>query len=159
MPNAFLSPDSLPLDLSSQHPPNILRNNPLPRHVGMDTVALVERVHARHALEQKRDEREVVLFGELGVDASEGGGVRRTEIGRRLHGGEEDLRLGVRRADAVDDRLEVGAEGVHGKGAQAVVRAHLEHDDVHRLAHEPVNAAQRASRGLAAHSGVDHLVV
>ena len=42
--------------------------------------------------------------------------------------------------------------------AQAVVGAGLHHQHRHRLRQQPVDTAQRAGRGLAAHAGVDHAV-
>ena len=108
-----------------------------------------------HAFEEKRDERGVVGLGQLGKGACEGGGVI-SQVHGHSHAGDDDFHGRILGADAVDDRLEIGAHGGDRQPAQAVVAAEFEDKDVHGRTENPVDAAESARRGLATQAGVDH---
>ena len=54
----------------------------------MNAVALVERVDARHALQQERHERHVILLRERGIHLVERDDVVAAEVRRRFHPGQ-----------------------------------------------------------------------
>jgi len=73
--------------------------------VGMDAVRLIQCRHARHLVEQERQQRHFVLFREIAIDLTEGYGVLGPEVRRRLHAGQQDRdALALR---VIDDRGEV----------------------------------------------------
>src|SRR6185436_15406120 len=124
----------------------------------MDAVRLVELRVSRDAVEQERHERRPARLRELGIERAEAAAVVLAVVGRGLHRGQHEARRRLPAARRFEDRLHVRARGVRILAAQAVVRARLDHQHRHGLAQQPVEAAQRAGRGLAAHARVDDAV-
>ena len=120
----------------------------------VDAVGLIQLGYAGHALEQERDEGQVVLVRDLGVDRPEACGVVLPVVRERPHSQEDHA--GRRRllAQAVHDRLNVAAGGVGLLATQPVVRTRLQHDDGGVLSQQPLHAPQCGGRGLPADPGV-----
>src|SRR6187455_2135352 len=85
----------------------------------MDAVGLVEGGHARHALQEKRDECHALFARKRAVHVAELVGVGLSEVGRRLHAGEHDLDM--LRLRAADDLAEIPLEFLDAQAPQAVV--------------------------------------
>ena len=86
------------------------------------------------------------------------GGSRKLEtrqqhlVGPQLHGQQvADAGDGRR---AVDDRLDVGLEGIDILTPEPIVRPGLDHEHSHRLLEQPIDPAERSRGGLAAHTGI-----
>ena len=87
----------------------------------------------------------------------EAGGVLGAVVGRDLHAEQHHPGAGLPRED--DHAVEVGAGGLEGQAAQAVVAPQLDDDD-RRAVHgqRPGQPGEPPGRGLAADAGIDHAV-
>jgi hypothetical protein len=75
-----------------------------------------------------------------------------------LHAGEDDADLRIAGADALHDRLQVGAGRRQRQPPEAVVATQFEHEDIHRLSQHPVDAPESSRRRVAAQAGIHHPV-
>ena len=142
------------VDHRPQHVPDGVGDDLGALDVGMDAVRLVERRLARDLVEQEREERDVVLSGEIAIHLPERYGVFRTEVRRRFHAREQDGDAFFLRA--LDDRGEVLLHLRHRQAAKAVVGAELQDQDADvPLAERPLDPLQPRGRRVAGDAGVD----
>ena len=112
----------------------------------MNAVVLVEFGNRRNAIEEERYQAGVLGFSHVDEDLSETVGVTGAQVGRRLHAGENDVRLGVALARPVDDLREVVFERLSRESAQPVVRAEFENEGVEGRIQEPIESIESAGR-------------
>ena len=125
----------------------------------MDAVGLVEPRVARDAVEQERQQRRAVGPGELGVErAGSGGGSRRRSWAAPPSPPARGAASAALRRAASRIACDVRSASRRGPGRAGRRWPRLDHEHRHRLAQQPVEAAPRAGRGLAAHAGVDDAV-
>jgi hypothetical protein len=121
----------------------------------MNAVAPVERLDPRHAFEEKRDKRHVVLLRERWIHLMEVDAVDLPEVRRRLHAGKDHLNAA--RLGPFDDRREVALQLADRKTAQRIVPAERDHEDADVTRERPVQPAQPAGRRIARDASVDHV--
>src|SRR4029077_1447156 len=118
---------------------------------------LIESRNPRHPAEQKRKQGYVLLLRDFGIDRAKALRVGNPVVGRRLHLDERDLRPGLLRLDGCDQRFEIRARLFWRETAKSVVRAALDHDQIHWSAQYPVYAPHRSRRRLSRQTGIHHL--
>jgi len=125
----------------------------------MDAVGQVQRGIARHAFEQEGDQGCVEVGGEGRIDGFEARDIGGTEVGGGAHASDDETHLGVGIPGAAEDGVEVLAQGVDVEAAEHFVAAQLEDEHGDGQAEQPIEAAQTARRGVAAHARIDDAVV
>ena len=121
----------------------------------MKSIGLVEAWVSCDAFEQEGNESGVVFVGEVTKDIAKLGRVSVAEVGWCFHADEDDVGVGVARACAFEDFLEVGFQFGDGQAAKGVVGAEFDDENGDGLLQGPVDASEAASRCLAADAGVD----
>jgi hypothetical protein len=90
------------------------------------------------------------------VCGSEAVGVRRAQIGRRLHSRQHEAGGRAEPGGSLQDGEHVGQETVGIQPPKAIVRARFQDEDHRRLLlQQPLGAPKGPGRGLTAHPGVD----
>jgi len=108
----------------------------------MDAVHLIERRVTGHPVEEERNQRHIVLAGEVTVDLPECRRVFGTVVGRRFHPGQDHQ--GAPLLPAFDDRRQVSAEVSDRQSAQRIVAAQRHEQDGRVRLHHPRQATQAA---------------
>ena len=112
---------------------------------------------AAHSFQKERDQGEVKLFGQIGVDSFEGLDVVRSIVTREAHSGQEDANTGLLKG--LDHGDLVGAGGGHGQAAETIVAAEFENHDVRFGSQDVGQALNSVSCSIATDSEIDDVVV
>ena len=136
-------------------PKDVVGHDLRPCFIRVNSVTLVHRGNAGHAIQQERDERDVLFPRDGGKHRPERSRIAFTEVWRGLHLGEQDFRTGKDRFHPTDNGPNGRARGIDVLPPKPIVRAGLDHHHVRRVAQQPFDAAKRAGRRLTAESGVD----
>ena len=121
----------------------------------VDAVGQVKVGHAADALQQKRDEGDLVYLRQLGIHGGELTGVFWPHIRGHLHARQNNFNGRIAPADTLDHGLEVGAGSCRVYSAQSVVAPQFDAKNIHGLPQDPVQPAQATRGGLAAQPGVN----
>ena len=121
----------------------------------MDLVVLIQGGVAADAGEQEGDEGGGVFFREFGIEGGKFAGIVGAEHRWHHHAGDNEPGGGIFFADTFHNPLEPGPGDAGLDAAETVVAAECEHEHVHGLAENPVDAAGAAGGGLATQAGVD----
>ena len=144
----------LALDRRTEDFPDVFGDFLLAFGGGVDAVGLVEFFDSADAFEEEGDEGGLGFFGDFGEDGFVAGDEVGPHVVGHLHAGYKDLGIGVFGAGAGDDAEQVLFGFLGGNAAQAVVAAKRDDQDVGSFSQRPSDAAQAASGGVAADSGV-----
>jgi putative ABC transport system ATP-binding protein len=130
-------------------------DDPDPFGCWMQSVAEVQLGIQGNARQEKRIERNAVLFRQIRKDAVEGVGVGVPEAAWRPHPGEENKDTPV--LEPAHDRIEIAAGLIDRQSAQGVVGAEFENDDVGPIPDGPIDACQASRRRIAGNACVADL--
>ena len=119
----------------------------------MNRVRLIEIAISADVLEQKWNQRRVILLRDVGENALKFRLIIRAEIRRHLHSGDDDFELRIFRFRLVDDRLQICFPAALPRNPRKPSFAPSAMDEnIDLLLQQPVDPAQTARARVAAHA-------
>ena len=123
----------------------------------MDAVRLREFRVATDPFEKERNQGQVELFGQVGIDSFEGLDIVGSIVSREAHTGQEDAYAGM--LEALDQQDLVGAGGRNWQSAEAIIAAKLEDHDGWFGVEDVGQALNSVACSISADSQIDDVVV
>jgi putative ABC transport system ATP-binding protein len=122
----------------------------------MNPIGLIELRASAHPFQKKRNQQCVIRAGQFDENVFKLLLILLAHVGWHLHSGDDDLGVRIFGSGAIDDSLKIRSGGGGHDPAESVIPAEFQHEHIHPLPQEPLNAAKPARRRVPAQPGINH---